>query len=222
MVSREPTVYLFIGQDPFSKDISFKKLKEDLIPPNTQHFNLDILYARDLSLKDLQERLMSLPFKAKKRLVIIKDAQGLKNDIKEFIVKYVKKPQADTVLVLDINKYLPRDEFIARVSRYGQVIRFKEEALPDAFALSRAIDSRKTGYALRVLNQLLRNGEKPERILGGLRYSWENNTGGPSQTKRKLRALLGCDIDIKSGKLRPDFALERLIAFLCGFAKPSS
>lgn len=221
MVKKESSVYLFIGQDTLSKDVRLKKLKEEFLSPHTQYFNLDVLYARDLYLKDLQERLLCLPLRAKKRIVIIKDSQNLKKDIKDFIIQYVKKPLAKIILVLDINKYLPQDEFIRQISRYSQVCRFKEDAYLDTFALGRAIDSKKSNYALWVLHQLLRNGEKPERILGGLRYSWENSIADVFQTKKRLRFLLGCDIDIKTGRLKADFALERLVVSLCSFAQPS-
>lgn len=221
MVKKESSVYLFIGQDTLSKDARLKKLKEEFLSPHTQYFNLDVLYARDLDLKDLQERLLCLPLRAKKRLVVIKDSQNLKKDIKDFIIQYVKKPFAKIILVLDINKYLPQDEFIRQINRYSEVCRFKEDAYLDTFALGRAIDSKKSNYALWVLNQLLRNGEKPERILGGLRYSWENSIADVFQIKKKLRLLLGCDIDIKTGRLKADFALERLVVSLCSFAKPS-
>jgi len=221
MVKKESSVYLFIGQDSLSKDIRLKRLKEEFLSPHTQYFNLDVLYARELTLKDLQERLLSLPLRAKKRIVVIKDSQNLKEDIKEFIIKYVKNPQAKIILVLDINKYLTKDEFIKQISRYSEVCRFKEDAHLDSFALSRAIDFKKSSYALWVLNQLLRNGEKPERILGGLRYSWENSSADTFQTRKKLKLLLDCDIDIKSGRLRSDFVLERLVVNLCCFAKPS-
>jgi DNA polymerase III delta subunit len=221
MVKKESSLYLFIGQDTLSKDARLKKLKEEFLFPQTQYFNLDVLYAKELDLKDLQERLLCLPLRAKKRIVIIKDSQNLKKDIKEFIIQYVKNPFAKIILVLDINKYLPQDEFIRQINRYSEVCRFKEDAYLDTFALGRAIDSKKSNYALLVLNQLLRNGEKPERILGGLRYSWENSIADVFQTKKKLRLLLGCDIDIKTGRLKADFALERLVVSLCSFAKPS-
>lgn len=221
MVKKESSVYLFIGQDTLSKDARLKKLKEEFLSPHTQYFNLDVLYAKELDLKGLQERLLCLPLRAKKRIVIIKDSQNLKKDIKEFIIQYVKKPLAKIILVLDINKYLPQDEFIRQINRYSEVCRFKEDAYLDTFVLGRAIDSKKSNYALLVLNQLLRNGEKPERILGGLRYSWENSIADVFQTKKKLRLLLGCDIDIKTSRLKADFALERLVISLCSFAKPS-
>jgi len=221
MVRKETSVYLFIGQDSLSKDIRLKKLKEEVLDPHTQYFNLDVLYAKELSLKGLQERLLSLPLGAKKRIVVIKDSQSLKEEIKEFIIKYVRNPQSKILLVLDINKYSYQDEFIKQISRYSEVCRFKEDARVDTFALGRAIDSKKSSYALGVLNQLLRNGEKPERILGGLRYSWENSNADSFQIRKKLTLLLSCDIDIKTGRLRSDFALERLVVNLCCLAKPS-
>ncbi len=221
MVIKETSVYLFIGQDSLSKDIRLKKLKEEVLDLHTQYFNLDVLYAKELSLKGLQERLLSLPLGAKKRIVVIKDSQSLKEEIKEFIIKYVRNPQSKILLVLDINKYSYQDEFIKQISRYSEVCRFKEDARVDAFALGRAIDSKKSSYALGVLNQLLRSGEKPERILGGLRYSWENSNADSFQIRKKITLLLSCDIDIKTGRLRSDFALERLVVNLCCLAKPS-
>jgi len=71
-----------------------------------------------------------------------------------------------------------------------------------------------------VLNQLLENGEKPEWILSGLRYAWGKNIATPLEKKRRLKFLLDCDMDIKTGKLKPVFVLEKLIIKLCAPVKP--
>jgi DNA polymerase III delta subunit len=220
MVGKENPVYLFIGQDSLSKDARLKELKKEFLTPQTECFNFDLLYGRELILNDLQEKLLSLPLKAKKRILVIKEAHALKDDIKEFLIQYAKKPHAQTILVLDINKYSSKDELVKQISRTAQVCRFQEETHVDTFTLSRAIDSRKSGYAMGVLNQLLRSGEKPERILGGLRYSLENSVSSAPEARKKLRLLLNCDIDIKTGRLKADFALERLVISLCCLAKP--
>ncbi len=221
MVKNESPVYLFIGQDSFSKDIRLNRIKEEFLDKNTQHFNLDILYARELKLPNLQERLLSLPVKSKKRIIVIKDSQDLKEEVKEFILRYVKKPEGRIVLVLDADKSSPRDDFFRQLMRHALTCRFRESVNLDAFTLSRSIDFKKTGHALWVLSQLLKDGEKPERILGGLRYSWENSVAYSLETRRKMKTLLNCDIDIKTGRLKPDFALERLVVDLCGLVKPS-
>lgn len=212
-------VYLFIGEDSTLKDIQLKAIRKEFLKKDTEQFNLDILYARELTLKDLQEKLLYLPVKNPGRIVVIKDAQNLRDDAREFILKYVKEPHKQTILVLDINQRDKSEEFINHIYRYAKIYRFKETKLPDTFTLSRQIALKKPDYALRVLNQLLKHGERPERILGGLRYVWERDTASPLEMKRRLRLLLNCDIDIKTGKLRPAFALEKLVINLCGLGK---
>lgn len=209
-------VYLFIGEDPALKDIQLKAIRQEFLKKDTEQFNLDILYARELALKDLQERLLYLPVKNPKRIVVIKDAQNLREDAKGFILKYVNGQHKHTILVLDISQRDKSEEFINHIYRYAKIYRFKETKRPDTFTLSRQIALKKPDYALRVLNQLLKYGERPERILGGLRYSLARDTASPLEMKRRLRFLLNCDIDIKTGRLKPVFALERLVINLCG------
>ncbi len=223
-------VYLFIGQDSFSKDIKLKKIKQEFFSKETEQFNLDVLYAREINLRDLQERLLSLPVKAKKRLIVIKNAQELKEEIREFILKYVKNPYASILLILDINTSplgqkagLKQQDtlggFIRRITRYVEVLRFREEPRLDAFTLSRSIDYRQPEHALRVLNRLLENGERHERILGGLRYVWERGITHPLERRKRLKLLLNCDIDIKTGRLKAGLALEKLVVNLCCLGK---
>lgn len=212
-------VYLFIGEDPALKDIQLKAIRKEFLKKETEQFNLDILYAKELTLKDLQERLFYLPVKNPKRIVIVKDAQNLREDAKDFILNYVKEPHKQIVLVLDISQRDSLEEFISHADRYAKTYYFKETKRPDTFTLNRQIALKRPDYALRVLNQLLKAGERPERILGGLRYSLERETAPPLEMKRKLRFLLNCDIDIKTGKIKPVFALERLIIKLCGLGK---
>jgi len=217
---KDSSVYLFIGQDSLSKDIQLKRIKEQFLAQKIEDFNLDILYAKELNLLELQERLLSLPLKAKKRIIVIKDAQRLKENIKEFILKYFQNPQPKILLVLDINRQDPKDEFIKNITRFSKTFRFRETPHLDAFTLTRSIRLKNMDYSLRLLNQLLKNGEKPERILGGLRYAWERDILNPLERKKRLKLLLHCDIDIKTGRLKPDFALETLVVRLCGFDKP--
>lgn len=212
-------VYVFIGDDIFSKEIKLKAIKEEFLQAEVAQFNFDILYAKELTLRNLQEKLIYLPVKNPKRILVIKEAQGLKEDAKEFLLKYVKAPFKQLILILDIDRQASLDEFISRIYKYARVIRFRETKRLDAFALSRQIGLRRLDYALRILNQLIQDGERPERILGGLRYSIERDTAGPLEATRKSRLLLNCDIDIKTGRLKPHFALERLVIQLCSLGK---
>jgi len=213
-------VYLFLGEDFLSKDKQLKAIRQQLLPKETEQFNLDKLYAKELTLKTLQERLLCLPVRVPQRIVVIKDAQDLKEEIKEFILKFAKSPNKQIILVLDISETDKRDQFVNQVYRFAKTFRFKEAPRLDTFALSRQIALKKADFSLRILNQLLRDGEKPERILGGLRYAWEKDAAHPLEAKKRLKLLLNCDIEIKTGRLKPVFALEKLVISLCGASKP--
>lgn len=212
-------VYLFIGEDSLSKDIKLERIKQEFLPPVEKNFNLDVLYAKELDLLTLQERIRTLPLKSKKRIIVIKDAQRLGDNIKKFILDYVKHAPPSVILVLDISQKNYKDEFISHLCRYAQVCRFRESVQLDTFALAHPIETKRLDFALRLLSQLLKDGEKPERILGGLRYIWERDSISGIETRKRLKALLDCDIDIKTGRLRPDFALEKLVVRLCGLPK---
>ncbi|MCX5694369.1 MAG: hypothetical protein NT014_04480 [Candidatus Omnitrophica bacterium] len=208
-------VYLLIGQDIAAKEIQLKKIKQEFLPPELQDFNLDTLYAKEIKLKDIQERFLSIPVKSAKRIVVIKDAQQLDEPSRNFLLDFSQKPLKQLVLVLDFDQYDYKDEFIKGIGTHGRTFRFKETVNPDTFALNRQIELRKTDSALRLLNQLLKNGEAPERILGGLRYAWEKHDLQSLSSRKKLRLLLGCDLEIKTGRLKPAFALEKLVISLC-------
>lgn len=215
---KESGVYLFIGQDYLSKDSQLARLKQEFLPPEIQDFNFDILYAKDTPLKALQEKLLFFPVKAKKRIVVLRDIGNAREEVRQFLLRYLKAPSPGILLVLDIERRPPKDEFIATLARCARVFSFRETVQADAFTLSRAIQSKNTPSSLVLLHELLENGEKPERILGGLRYALEARFARPFPLKRAFRFLLGCDIEIKTGKLKPEFALERLVVRLCALA----
>ncbi|MCG8432024.1 MAG: hypothetical protein MJA29_12745 [Candidatus Omnitrophica bacterium] len=220
-------IYLFLGHDRASKNKSFQKLLTRSVPAGTRHFNCDILYADELKLNVLQERLKSLPVNSRLRVVVIKSAQKLKKDIQQYILNYAEHPYKRVILVLDAEPKARHDAFLKSIAARASVERSEELPRVDAFTLCRQIESRRCAEALRILKKLLDSGEKPERILGGLRYAWERGPRAPSGSPvyrggasrgrtRPMRLLLECDKNIKTGRLKPQLALEKLIIALSG------
>jgi DNA polymerase III delta subunit len=212
--------YLFLGQDSLSKDIQLKKIRAEILGKNTEQFNLDILYAKELTLKALQEKLAYLPAVNACRLLVIKGAEGLKNEIKDYLLKFMRDQHKDLVLILDMDQADAREEFTRQLLRQVKVFRFRNVLPADTFMLSRQIELKKPDQALRLLSQLLKDAQPPERILGGLRYVWEREPGSLLEKRKKLKLLLNCDLEIKTGRLKPGFALEKLVVSLCGLGKP--
>ncbi|MFA5096996.1 MAG: hypothetical protein WC478_06615 [Candidatus Omnitrophota bacterium] len=220
-------IYLFIGQDsPYkdtslsAKDLQLKQIKEEFLPASIAQFNLDTLYAPDLKLQELQEKLLSLPVAAARRMVIIKDAQELPEEVEDFIIRWAKEPRKDIILLLDLESREGKEGLLGGLRQQAKIFRFKENPAFNTFSLTRQIEQRKTGNALQALDQLLKEGERPERILGGLRYSLEKSRLSPLEVRRRVRMLVESDMEIKTGRARPVFALEKLIVRLCALRQP--
>jgi len=230
--------YLFVGEDEFSKDTKLQRIKQELFSPQLESFNFEILYSKDLDLSTLQERLLLLPInpalarkdgvKANQRLILIKDAPGLRTDIKKYLLTWLSKPFSHVSLILDARRLDERDNFFNQITGMVKLINFRQSRQINAFTLARQImqdqkvkrfrlDHTRIKPAMRLLRQLLLQGEKPERILGALRYQLNQERMDFSEKKKKLMFLLNCDIDIKTGRLKPEFALERLLVRLCYF-----
>lgn len=210
-------VYLFIGQDSVSKDSVLEKLKKETLA-DISTFNLDTLYGRDTSLKKLQELLLFFPFKST-RMVIVRGVTELKEEVKDFLLEFVKTPQAGLVLVLEAERNIPKDGFLEGLKKHCRTSYFREERQWTVFDLARSIDARDARESLVILNRLLSEGEKPERLLGGLRASWQKRMPDPRRLERRLGILLECDIAIKTGRLKPALVLERLVIGLCADRK---
>ena len=213
-------IYLFIGEDPVSKDIQLKKIRQEFLEEKTEQFNLDVLFAQDLTPKGLQEKILCLPVKSHKRIVVIKNALQLTKESKEFLLGYLKNPYKEIILILDFARLDKKNEFINQVYKYAKAFRFKETVQPDTFDLNHKIQQGRPDLCLRILNQLLGAGQRPERILGGLRFIWERDFSIPYERKKRLRLLINCDKEIKTGKLPAHFALEKLVISLACLRKP--
>ncbi|MCU0666538.1 MAG: hypothetical protein MUF05_05550 [Candidatus Omnitrophica bacterium] len=207
MVSNAASIYLFLGESSQEKDASIDQIKEKTIPKNAAQFNLELCYARDLNLSQLQEKFLQLPFGSGKRLIIIKGIDAFKPKLKDFLLDYAKKPAGYLVLILESSYQDKRDEFINKLKSYSKVVNFSVVYPKTAFDLARQIETGRKKEALAILKSLLQEGEKPERIMGGLRHAWEAD-------KHRIKLLLECDIEIKTGKLKPHFALEKMLAKL--------
>ncbi len=219
-------IYLFIGQDsPYKdtpsscKDIQLKQIKEEFLPKQVRDFNLDVLYAEKLKLNTLQEKLLALPVESPKRIILVRSAQELGRDLEDFIISWAKQSPKEIILILDIEEQLGKEAFIKSLHKVARIFRFKETVGLNTFSLSRQIEEGRADYALKILDKLLKDSQRPERILGGLRYVLENSRLSIPEIRRKAKLLLQCDIEIKTGRLKPEFALEKLVVKLCGLSQ---
>ena len=93
-------VYYFFGDDEFLKDASVRELVEAAIDPATRDFNLELRRGNDLDAETLDSLLSTPPMLAERRVVVIRDADRMKKEVRSILGRYLEHPAADTVLVL--------------------------------------------------------------------------------------------------------------------------
>ncbi|MDP1854171.1 MAG: hypothetical protein Q8L26_08245 [Candidatus Omnitrophota bacterium] len=209
-------VYLIIGDNEILKLNKIESLKKEILSGTANEFNLEILFAEELNLKTLEEALLRLPIKTDRRMLILRNLEDLSKDCRQKIIAYVNKPHPWITLVLegDIT-----DKEAGQVAACAQIFRFSKVRPPDVFALGRAIDNKNQALALGILSDLMVRGERPQKIMGGLIWHWENTKRrlSPEKIKEGFEVLLEADLNIKLSRLKPNIALELLVVKLCLF-----
>lgn len=215
-------LYVFLGQDSAAKDTALKQIQEQHLAPGTRDFNSDTLYGGDITLQQLQEKLLFLPSLSATRVIMLNNAAEAAEPVRSFLLDWAKNKHPGVLLIIEVRSPSGNSFAQKATALADKVYTFSRSEQPDVFALARQVEARNGPASLRILNGLLRAGEKPERILGGLRASWERNTKSQHALKKRMQALLQSDIEIKTGKLKPSIALEKMVVSLCALTEPDA
>jgi DNA polymerase III delta subunit len=208
--------YLLIGEDEPAKAEKIQFLKKQLLNPRVEQFNFDIFYGRELTLPLFQEALSRLPVSSDSRLLVIKDALGLKEGPREYFLSRLNSLPSSLVIIMDVS-VIPREDnlFLSQIRKAAKTLNFMAGQNANAFNLAKALEGRRTDSALNILSDLLKQGERPERILGALR-SQLTRCAGAKERLRRIALLLEADLNVKTGRLKPaQLALEALVVKLC-------
>lgn len=91
-------VYFLSGEEPYYIDVISDFIENNVLPPEEREFNLTILYGKEVDVQYVVDTCKRYPMMSNYQLVIIKEAQELKN-IENF-ASYIEKPLDSTILVL--------------------------------------------------------------------------------------------------------------------------
>lgn len=91
-------IYLLHGDESFYLDTISNYLEEHVLNEAEKAFNLTIAYGKDTDAVNLLDALRRYPMGAEKQLVILKEAQELKNW--DPLLSYAEKPMPSTVFVI--------------------------------------------------------------------------------------------------------------------------
>ena len=91
-------VYFLAGKEPYFIDSISSFIEENALAESERSFNQMILYGRDVDARTVVDNARRYPMMAQHQVVIVKEAQDMK-DLKE-LEKYVANPTPSTILVL--------------------------------------------------------------------------------------------------------------------------
>ncbi len=91
-------VYLFTGEELYFADRALALITEKTLAGAPRDFNLDVFYGKDSKAAEVAAQASTLPMMADKRLVILKEADKLRD--LSALKEYLKSPSPDCVLIL--------------------------------------------------------------------------------------------------------------------------
>lgn len=127
-------IYLLHGEEPYYIDMVSKAIVDHCIPEDFKDFNQVVVYGKDADVLSIISEAKGFPMMAERRLVMVREAQDLK-DIEE-LEKYCANPNPTTVFVLayKYKKFDSRKKMYKEVSKNGVVLlsdKIKDYQLPD-------------------------------------------------------------------------------------------
>jgi DNA polymerase-3 subunit delta len=175
-------VYYLMGEEAYYIDRLTERFANDILNETEQEFNQTIIYGQDTSMRDVLLLAKRYPMMADRQVVIVKEAQNLKNDIDELSF-YLQRPQPSTVLVFcHKNGSLDRrKKTVADIERAGGAVyeskKIKDDKVPDFIV--RAVT--KKGYtieerAVKMLTEFV--GNDLIRVMSELDKLYVNMTEG--------------------------------------------
>lgn len=91
-------VYLLMGEEPYFIDKISAYIEENVLQPEEKDFNQVVVYGADTAITQVVDMAREFPLMASRRVVIVKEAQGIKSF--EGLDKYLASPVQTTILVI--------------------------------------------------------------------------------------------------------------------------
>ncbi|UTW61214.1 DNA polymerase III subunit delta [bacterium SCSIO 12741] len=92
-------VYFLQGTEPYFIDVITKYLEMSVLDESEKAFNQTVVYGKDVSFDELVETVKRFPMMAPYQVVIVKEAQSIRN-LKEKLLSYLQSPVDTTILVV--------------------------------------------------------------------------------------------------------------------------
>ncbi|MBC7887666.1 MAG: DNA polymerase III subunit delta [Ferruginibacter sp.] len=114
-------IYWLEGEENYYIDLVMNYAEHSILPESEAGFNLSVFYGKDASWSDVVNACMRYPMFAEKQVVLLKEAQQMKD--LEKLENYIERPLASTIFVLSYKEKTldKRTKFYKTISKAGVV-----------------------------------------------------------------------------------------------------
>lgn len=142
-------IYFFHGEEPYFIDQLTSFIEKNALEESVKEFNQTVVYGRDVEPRDLIDLARRFPMLGNYQLVIVKEAQEIKQ-LEELEI-YIDSPMESTILVIGYKhkKVDKRKGFYKKLSKSKDVIVFDSQRVRD-YEIPRWIERtiRESGYKI--------------------------------------------------------------------------
>lgn len=119
-------LYLLHGEEPYYIDKITDAATKYVLEDHEKDFNFTLLYGKDVDLSQLLEHVKRYPMMAEKQLIIVKEAQDVRNW--DAFNGYFENPTSSTVLILahKYKKAPANKKFFKLIKKNGEVFESKK------------------------------------------------------------------------------------------------
>ncbi len=119
-------IYILMGEESYYIDQISDYIQNHVLSPDQQAFDQTVVFGADVNAAQVADLAMQYPMMATRKVIIIKEAQGMRSFDK--LEKYAENPQPKTILVIcykngTMNR---RTRFVSLVERMGVVFESKK------------------------------------------------------------------------------------------------
>jgi len=124
-------VYIFYGEEPYFIDVLINYMEQHILEDTEKEFNQVVVYGRDVTPKDIIDQARRFPMMGNYQVVIVKEAQAVKN--LEDLEIYLDAPLETTILVIGYKykKLDKRRSFYKKLAKRKDVVIFESKKLSD-------------------------------------------------------------------------------------------
>ena len=99
-------------------------VRQRVLDPRTRDFNYELFQGKEATAARIVQAARTLPMMAKRRLLLVRDADEMKADELNGLISYVQKPCAETCLVMVGEKVDQRIKLFATWKKTGVIAKF--------------------------------------------------------------------------------------------------